>query len=272
LDDVLVDGVSIEAGIRHISLVGWGDMHATPAFKGDNYDVPGRPGQVWRTKTHDVGVASLNFSITSAATDLPGMLADANTEWARILRMFPRRRPVNLTRVLGMRDDQGQRYEVRQVARAELAESIAPNWETQSFQRGVLTFRLLDGYWFSEDPITYTVLPGQTTYLPAPGTTDTSNMTIVLSGGTDLQRLTNTSADVWMYYDWSAPVDPASVLTIDVPNFTATRRVGGATFNSVGRIRHSGDERFMLIDPDLGDNAFTITSGKAVITYRGAWL
>lgn len=271
VDTVLVDGVDIETNARHLQIDGWGDLFATAGFKGSNYDAPKRDGVIWRQKSLDVGVASLSFSITNDAADADTAIAEANSEWADIVRMFPRRRPVEITRVVTMRDGFGGHQEVRQVAQAELAESIAPNWLTQSFQRAALTFRLLDGCWFSEEPLRYTLTPGQSFYLPAPGTVDTANIVIDLADGEGVQTLTNVSAGLSLTYDWSGkPAD--STVQVDVFDFTVTRTDSLGIRTSISPFAHQGDERFMLIDPSFGDNEFTLSSGSAVITYRGAWM
>lgn len=273
VDTLLVDGVDIESNLRHIQSDGWGSLFATPGTAGDNYSVPGRDGEVWRRKDHDVGIASLQFSIINDKIDVPSMMAEANSEWADLLRMFPRRRPVELTRVVSMRDRNGVGYvDVRQTAMAELAESIAPNWLTQSFQTGVLTFRILGGCWFDEDPTTVTVTAGTPLFVPVPGTTDTSNlvarMTVPAAG---LQTLANVSTGVTMSYNWPADRVGSTVI-VDASAFTIKRDTGSAIVNSPGVFSHTGDNRFFVLDPDLGDNELTLSAGTVSLSYRGAWL
>jgi hypothetical protein len=272
-DDLLVDGVSIESGLRHLQFDGWGDMFATSGVKGGNYDVPGRHGQVWHRKARDVGIVSCRFSIEPQGTDIDTLMTATNTEWLRILRMFPRRRTVNLTRVITIDEGNGPTV-VRQTAPAELAEAIAPNWVTHSLQTGILTFRLLHGAWFDETYSTFNIPSGVSTFVPVSGSTDTATVVVDLTAtAAGVQTLTNVSAGVSLSYAWTAD-RVGSVVRVDAGGFTVLRYppASAPAVSSLASFSHSGDPRFMILDPDLGDNEFTLNTGAAVLNYRGAWL
>lgn len=266
-ETVLIDGVDAEAGRRHIRFQGWGGMFTTAGLVGDNDSVPHRAGQRWREKTRDVGIARLPFSIVSRLNDVPAAMAAANREWFDLVKLAaPRRRPVELTRVLQVESD-GIRVEHRHIAAAELADSIEPDWVSHRMQRGSLTFRLLDGCWFDEDSTSWDIPSGRDTLIPARGTTDTSRIFITLTGGVGVQALTNVSAGVSVSIDWTGLPSTAKV-EIAVDTFTVM--ANGAS--ALTRVSHSGDRKLMIIDPDLGDNRFTLTSGAAKLSYYGAWL
>jgi hypothetical protein len=195
-------------------------------------------------------------------------IAQLNANWRTIVRLVSvRRRPLLLSKRVSLPD--GELVTV--TARAELSGDLSQARINASTARAVLTFRLLDGCWFAEDASTFNVIPGQSVFLPANGTADTGNITVTLMGGVGVQTLTNVSAGVWLSYDWST-VGASDVITVDVPGFNVLRDTGGGPFASLTRFKHGGDDRFMLIDPDLGDNEFTLSSGKAVVSYREAYL
>lgn len=269
-DTILVDGVPFEDEFRHIRFNGWGDTLAAGSLGGSNFESPLRDGEVWRRKRRTATVVPLAWSITPAGTDVDTLMAYANTEWFRLLRMFPRRRPVSLTRVMNVVTEYGVRT-VRQEAQVERVQEVAPNWASHAYQDGVLILRNLDGVWYSEDETVFTVNAGVTEFLPARGTTDTGNIEVTLTGGVGVQTLTNVSAGVWLSYNWSG-LDPTSRVVINVPNFTSRRYYGTVSAVSLSRLTHGGDERFMVVDPDHGDNEFTVSSGTAQITYREAYL
>lgn len=264
---VLIDGIDVEAERRHIRFQGWGGMFATAGLVGDNDAIPNRAGQRWREKTRDVGIARLQFSIVSRLHEVPAAMAAANREWFDLVKpAAPRRRPVELTRVLQAESD-GVLVEHRQTAAAELVDSIEPDWVSHRMQRGTLTFRLLDGCWFDEDSTSWDIPSGRDTLIPARGTTDTSRILITLTGGVGVQTLTNVSAGVSVSIDW-AGLQAGAKVTIDVEAFKVL--ADGAA--ALTRVSHAGDRKLMIIDPDLGDNRFTLTSGAVKLSYFGAWL
>lgn len=269
-DTILVDGVDLESELRHIRFAGWGDVHTAAGLAGSNYSSPLRDGEVWRKKRRSPTVVPLSFAITPDGADVDELMASANAEWFKLLRLFPRRRPVTLTRRLAVATEYGVQT-VEMETSAERVQEVAPNWVAHSYQDGVLMVRNLHGAWFDVNNRVYTITPGEAHYLPATGTTDTASISITLSGGTGIQTLENHSAGVWLQYNW-AGIDPASVVTVDVVGFKVLRTAAGVTVGSLSRFSHGGENRFMIIDPDMGDNEFTLNQGQAVVTYREAYL
>lgn len=270
-DGVLVDGVPFEAELRHISFEGWGDMHATAGLAGRNYEAPLRDGEVWRQKTRGASAVSMRFSITPYGADVKTAMAVGNAEWQNLLRMFPRRRPLLLSRDVSVMTEHGIRN-VRQECTAEMVDALAPSWRSHWLQNGVIQFRNLDGCWYAAEERVYNVVAGSPKHLPARGTTDTSRIVVELRDGVGVQTLTNETAGIWLSYDWST-VAADSTVEVDVPNFIV-RRIpsgGGAPLFSFTRFGHGGATPFMVVDPDLGDNVFTLNTGTATITYRDAF-
>lgn len=273
-DTLLIDGT--DTATLFTVVEDWSGMESGAGVRGSNYSVPGRGGEVWRRKPRDVGQVSIGIAVLPAdpvtgvyPSTRDGRIAQLNANWQTIKRLVgTRRRPLSLSRRLSLADGE----QVTLTASAEFTGDLGQSRINAETARAVLTFRLLDGCWFSEEPLTYTVNAGVSTYVPAVGTTDTANMTVTLSGisTSAVTTLTNVSAGVSLTYDLTGLT--ADNVLIDVDRFTVTRNLSGVANNSLSRLTHVGDDRFMVIDPDLGDNEFTISSGSAVISYRGAWL
>lgn len=270
-DTLLIDGFDTRNLFTVVEK--WDGMDGAAGVRGNNVTPSGRDGELWRRKSREagkatIGIAVLPVSPTTGAepATAAGRLAQFNANWAEIVRRVSvRRRPLTLERRLSLPDG----VETTLTAKAELAGGVPQARINADHARAVLPFTLLDGCWFGESA-TYQVDPGESAYLPAQGTTDTSNMRITLTGGTGTQTLRNVSAGVWLSYLWTGY--EGSTVVIDVPNFTVFRYQGAFKFTSLFRLSHGGDARFMLVDPDLSDNEFTVNQGQAIIEYRGAYL
>lgn len=260
-----VDGVPVAQGARRVQFDGWGSMHTTGALSGSNYATPGLDGEVWRPKRRGPGFVSARFRIVTTNEDPRRAAALANAEWESIVRMFPRRRPVLVSRVHEVLVD-GVLSERRQVASAELADVIAPSFLGHHFRTGELTFKLLDGCWYTDgDWRTFTIESDLPRHVPVSGTTDTHRIVVTFSGAHGPQRLTNVTAGVWMESPRNTTFDP---LVWDVERFTAIQAKTSALASSSS----SGDEYAMILDPDLGQNRFALTGGgTAVISWKDAW-
>lgn len=272
-DTILIDGVDFESEFRHIRFNGWGDMFTAAGTTGRNFEIPGRHGEVWVRKPRAASTLSLSWSVTPDGTSVDERMARANSEWFKLLRLFPQRRTVQLTRVIGVATEHGIQ-QVRQVTNVERVDAIAPNWVWHNYQDGFITLRNFQGCWFDDETTTFTVSPGVSTFAPVSGTTDTSAVVITLAGGVAAQVLTNVTTGVSLTYNW-AGIDPASTVLIDAEAFTVRRIVAPSTnVTSLSRFEHSGDSRFMVLDPNLGDgvNEFTVSSGTATVQYSGVWL
>jgi hypothetical protein len=261
-----IDGVPVAAGARQIRFAGWGDMWSTGTMSGGNYSTPGLDGEVWRRKRRDAGLITCRFHVFGDHPDPRRAAAIANTEWQTVLRMFPRRRPVVVTRVQDVLID-GVIVEQRQDALAELVDSITPAFLATSFRTGELTLKILDGCWHTDgEPRAYTLTSGVPTFIPVSGTTDTHRIAVTFSGASAGQRLTNESASVWMQIAADTTVFP---MVWNVEKFTGTQNgafaLGGST--------SGGDEYAMILDPDLGQNRLILTGGgSAKISWTDAWL
>jgi hypothetical protein len=269
-----VDGVSIDDGLRGLRFDGFGDLHGTSSLVGSNYETPGRDGEVWRRKARAAGEISVKFAIVSTDRG-PAARAAVNAEWLKILRMFPRRRTVMLTRALDVLGEYGIET-IEHEAEAELVESIEPQWISKYAQVGVLTLRILGGVWHTTgDRRVFNITPSPAEFVPVGGTTDTHNIVLTFSGysNTGIQRLTNLTTGVYVEIDYSkTSATTAPTLVLLVEDFRAYRPLAGVNYQQLRAVTHSGDPRFMILDPDEGPNEFALTGGKCRIEWRDAWL
>lgn len=266
-----IDGKPIQAGLTYIEFQGIGGMFTTAGLRGANFAPPGLDGERWRQKARTVALVSLRFALVADRAGEYGE-ADLNAEWESLLRLFPRRRTVTVARDVSVMTESGI-VTTRQEAIAEMVDSIAPSFLTRTARRGSLTLKLLDGAWFGATR-RFTVVPGRSSFLPVGGTTDTKQLVVKMRGGSGVQVLRNQSTGVQLSYDWSTLTGAqlTSEIIIDVQKFTVLRaQPGNAVLSSLTRFAHAGDDYFMLLDPDLGDNELTLSSGTATVEWKDAY-
>jgi hypothetical protein len=270
---LLVDGVDIDAGLRGIRFEGFGNLFTTSELVGDNYETPGRDGEVWRRKSRAAGTNSLRFAIVTKDRGAAGKAA-VNAEWLKVLRLFPRRRPVELTRFIDVVTEHGIET-ITQVAQAEMTGSIQPEWISHYAQVGVLSFKVLEGAWFSQHSRVVNIDSIGSTFVPVSGSTDTHKLELSFTGYTNagIQRLTNLSTGVYLEIDYAkSAVASSSPFVVLVDEFRAIRESGGINYQQLRAITHVGDPRFMILDPDAGDNELVLTGGKCRLEWKAAWL
>lgn len=273
-DTLLIDGVDTS---NLFAVVEDFDVYGAAGVRGSNYTVPGRHGSVWVQKPREELTVSLGIAVL--ATDpvtgvepvgLDAKVAQLNANWLAITRLVkPRRRLLELSRRISLPN--GEQTTI--TAAAEHPGELRPSRLGASALRTVLTFRLPLGIWLDETYSTFNIPSGVSTFIPVSGSTDTATVLIELTASVaGVQTLTNVSAGVSLSYNWGAD-RLTSTVRVDAGGFTVRRYPPGLPYvSSLAAFKHSGDPRYMILDPDLADNEFTLNTGSAVLNYRGAWL
>lgn len=284
---LLVDGVDvINPETVHLT---WGGVLSVAGLSGGNYELPGRSGVGWAEKTRAAGEIELDLllePVDATRLTFEQRVEVLTAQWERLATMLagPRLRPLNLTRIRPLPGGKFRRHS----AVAELSGALRPDMDPEGFELAVrVPLRLLDGVWFDDDTARHVILPGASTTVPVLGTTDTDNMTIFLTNegaGQVVQTLTNVTTGAYLVFRWdNPPADTpattteflASTIEVRPREFRAFGPLyGSPNINWLVRLTHGGAKQFMLLDPTLNgrDNVFTLSSGRAVIEYRGAYL
>lgn len=221
-------------------------------LRGDDISVPNLPGRRWKPKLPDsrrlgLGLLITDMNAAGGLTEPTGSeQAQANLDALRTLFARPGQYPL----VHHLPDGSTR------TAQAEVIGFTATD------QRGrregflaVVDFSLADPYFYGPDltDLARSTASSPTAFnLVLPGTVRSSGVLLEYTGPISNPRLTNTLNGI--YVECLVTVAPATVLTIDCANMTADND----GVNAIGSIRHSGDFRWMIVEP--GTNPMEVTS------------
>ena len=130
--------------------------------------------------------------------------------------------------------------------------------------RVAIEFSLLDGYFYDEAYTTETATSDAAFSLDVPGDAPTTKVKVRFSGGSGVQKLTNTTTTD--YIQWTG--DTTTTVELDVDEFTATQ----STSNVISGVR-AGTASYYWLRLMPGRNDFTLSSnGSVQILYKAAYL
>jgi len=256
-----IDGLPLSTWAYNIESIG--GRIGIPALAGDNYQVPFRPGEIWRSKMPAARTLSLGMWVRSSDANgvtpktATGRRAQFN-ENIRILKQLLYNRDRLLTLTKNVRYLNGvQAY----TAQVECISTLEPSMSGANFGKMVVDLKMTDPYW-TTGPMTVTLntgLAGAT--VNNPGDDSTTRMTIQvvpqLIGGGGTTTISNITFTPELKFSVPTP-SPGIPWTVDVPNFFLARG-GDFTTNWQTSLNRSGPSPFWM-ELKRGNNTITVNS------------
>ena len=237
-----------------------GDAEDLPGLRGDDIAVPNLPGRRWAPKLPDsrrftlaMWVSDMDAAGTVTAPSAPEQ-AQANLDALRTLFARPGLRA--LAHVLPGGSTRTAQAEVVGVQVAE------PNGGRLSHIL-MVDFALPDPYFYASSVVdsARAIAASPTDFtLTHPGSVRTNRVTFDFVGPISNPRVLQTTSGI--YVECLVTVASAKHLIIDCERFTATN--DGVL--AIGSIRHSGDFRWMVIEPGAQTLRVTATSPGGTLT------
>lgn len=231
-----------------------------PELRGDDIAVPNLPGRRWASKLPDRRRFALALYV--APMDASGALveptqaeqAQANLDALRTVFARPGQRAL----VHHLPDT------TTRTAQAEAVrfQSVTPIAGRRGWM-AVVDFQLADPYFYGSDVVdaARSIAASPTDFaLVHPGSVRTNDVLLNFVGPISNPRLTNLTNG--LYVECLVTVAGATSLIIDCAKFIATND----GLNAIGSIRHSGDFRWLIIEPGSNSLRVTATSPGGTLT------
>jgi hypothetical protein len=235
-----------------------------PALRGSNIPVPNLPGQMYAPKLPDTKRLALALHVTNM--DAAGGLtaasqlrqAQANLEMLR--RLFSIPGTGSLVHVL---PDGSSRTAQAEVVRFQ---SVEPEYGRHAFA-AIVDFELADPYFYGANVVdaTRSIAASPTDFtFTHPGEQRTNRIVFDFVGPISNPRVTQQTTGI--YVEALVTVGAGLHLLIDCGLFTATND----GVNAIGSIRHSGDFRWMIVEPGAQTLRVTATAPGGTLTTTAA--
>jgi hypothetical protein len=241
-----------------------GDAEDLPPLRGEDLAVPNLPGRRWAAKLPDARRLSLNLYITdmnasggrTESTDQ--RQAQANLDALRLLFGKPGQKSLVHTM-----PDASTRTAQAEVVSFQVKEQITPRVAFLA----VVDFALADPYLYAANVVdaahAINSSPHDITFTN-PGTARTNRITLDFTGPISSPRVTQVTTGI--YVECLVTVASGKHLIIDCAAFTATND----GVNAIGSIRHSGDFRWLIVEPGAQTLRVTSTSPGGTLTTTAA--
>lgn len=236
------------------------DTEDLPGLRGEDVAVPYLPGRRWAAKLPDSRRLSLALLVTDQAVGGGLALPDgrqqfqANLDGLRSVLAKPGRR--SLVHYLA---DGSSR-----TAQAEcLGLQVGETFGNREGTVAVADFMLADPYFYGSPLVDAgrSIAASPTAFtLTHPGTARTNRIVLDFLGPISNPRLTN--ATNGLYVECLVAVASGKHLLIDCERFTATND----GVQAIGSVRHSGDFRWMILEPGANSISVTATSPGGSLT------
>ena len=264
------DGQSLHTYARSIeTLSGIG----VPSFRGDDFIIPLRPGDVWVPKTVGSNIITLAMWLRGVGQNA-GSGVNAETKaafqsnWQDLIRLlWTPGRQVQLTK----RFYDGGVLRTA-TALSEYAGQMKPTMMGRSAGKCTIDMKLADPNFYDVNTIS-TPLPNGTTVVNNPGNNYTYNMTFTLNGARNNLLIENLTTGVQFTY--SGQIPSGSVVTLKPMDFSSMEQAGSnpAVDTSV-RVLQAGSPFWFNLAPGANNIRVSSASGTGTVTLqsRGAWV
>lgn len=265
-----INGQSLHTFARSIETLGGIGI---PNYRGDDYVIPYRPGEVWVPK-------ELGSNVITLAMWLRGIPQDANADsaankaqyqsnWNDLIRLLIPRPGYQLQLTRRFYDGGVLRTAM---ALAEYAGGLSPKMIGNNANKCSIDLKLADPNFY--DTTTGTAaLPNGTTVVNVPGNNTTYNLFITALGARNNLLVENLTTGVSFTY--SGQIPSGSTAIIAPMNFNATEQAGaGSPVDTSVRVLQSGSPFWFNLAP--GNNSIRVSSssgtGTVTLSYKGAWI
>lgn len=265
-----VDGESLHTFAHSIETLN--GLLRVPTMRGEDITIPNRHGQIWAPKVPDSQTLSLSMFVrgiaNGSAVDGQDTRPQFFTNWNNLIRLlWTPGRQFELTK----RFYDGSTDLIAATALAEFSSGMEPTMQGRKAGKFVVDLKLADPYFYG--PLISIPLSNGTNLINIPGSAETRNIKVSISGSRTNLKVRNQTAGVEFTYSGPLASDRSAV--VDVQNFEATETPsGGPAFDSDGKVVHSGDPSWLVLKP--GDNTIVVSSdsgaGPVILEVRGAWL
>lgn len=223
-----------------------------PDLRGDDVAVPNLPGRRWASKLPDRKRFALILHVTpmnaSGGLTEASQARQAQVNLDALRTLFARPGPRSLIHVL---PDGTSRTAQAEVVRFQ---AITPQAGRHAWA-GVVDFQLADPYFYGADVVdsARSIAASPTNFnLVHPGTVRTNDVVLDFTGPISNPRVLQVTTGI--YVECLVTVGAGLHLIIDCAKFTALND----GVQAIGSIRHSGDFRWLIIEP--GTNALRVTA------------
>jgi hypothetical protein len=260
-----------------------GSRFALPTLRGQDYEIPYRAGQMWRTKYQNSRTVTLQMftagisQVTGAPATPSASVTDAqrlavNNNFQQLRQMFFQRGPAGSAQSTLVRRWYITQSGTPQIVKAQALCEIAGSMEPTANHRASLSFAvdllLSDPYFYASTATQAITTAGGTITNPAEGVAGESYpsslnaFTLSLTAGPC--TITNTTAGVSVTYGAAITNSP---VTLDILNSTATDNAGN---NVIANVTHSGARPWMVLL--TGANAITVSDGTVTFNYNPPYI
>lgn len=244
-----------------------------PSFRGDDFVVPFRPGQVWVPKTVDSNTLTLAMWLRGVSPSAgPGAVAETKmayqSNWNDLIRLlWTPGRQVQLTK----RFYDGGILRTA-TALSEYAGQMKPTMMGRTAAKCTIDMKLADPNFYDVNTLSVP-LPDGTTPVTVPGNNYTYNMTFTLNGARNNLLIENLTTGVQFTY--SGQIPSGSVVTLKPMDFSSMEQAGAnpAVDTSV-RVLQAGSPFWFNLAPGINNIRVSSSSGTGTVTLqvKGAWV
>jgi hypothetical protein len=270
------DGVPLSTSYYNVSTFG-GSRSGLPTLRGQDYEVPYRAGQLWRSKYPDERTVTLNMwtdSQMSANQAYPA--ADPrrafNDNWQALRAVFFNRGAQGQVQSQLQRNWywtlNGTPTMVQSTAMAELAGSMDPSMNGRTSAAFSVDLLLSDPYFYGSTRTQAVTTSGATISGYGEGVVGegfhsaVNAFTVSISAAT---TVTNTTAGVSFTHSGAGVA--SWPVTVDILRYTAVDNAGN---NCVAGITHAGSRMWMCLLS--GGNVITNSAGTATFSWNDAYV
>jgi hypothetical protein len=294
-----VDGVPLQTYAYNIATLGE-DRAAPPPLRGDNIQIPYKPGTYWVPRVPDSQVITLGMWVQGSNEDgtIPQdedvrRVYDRN--WTMLKKLFwvydreltlTKRMWVETSRLGDQVDEmeiekQGDWSLIEVVAKAGFRGGLVPNMTSPARSAFTVDLQLSDPFYYSPQQImidfsvtTGVDLPGPVQTFDVIGDVLTTDINLAMEGPLVTPRFTISNYERVPWIEYQTEILDGDTATISVKDWSAEHSVSGDDYHSSGYVRHFGAAPWLWLRPGSTTVQLTAqeTTGVGSLSYRPAWL
>ena len=265
-----INGQSLHTFARSIETLGGIGI---PNYRGEDYTIPYRPGEVWVPKELGSNVITLLMWLRgvaqNAGVNAAASKAQYQSNWNDLIRLLIPQ-PGNQLQLTKRFYDGGVLRTA--MALAEYNGGMQPKMIGNAAGKCSIDLKLADPNFYDVNTVN-TALPNGNTVVNNPGNNTTYNMAFTINGARNNLLIENLTTGVQFTY--SGQIASGTVVIVNPKDFVATEQVGaGSPFDSSIKVIGAGSPFWFNLAPGNNTIRVSSTSGTGTVTLasKGAWL
>lgn len=269
-----VDGVSLQTLAQNISTLG-GSRWGVPPLRGENIQIPGRPGALWQPKIADS--RTLTLAMWVRGTDANGNVSGDpkqtfTANWRSLQQLLWRHDGTQFALTKRWNDGSGVKSAT---ALVEFAGGLEPSMIGPHGAKFTIDLLLADPYFYGAE-VTSTLAVGVGQVVTNAGDVPVSSygMSLKFNGALTAPKVTNSSVSPNVWASVGGAISGGDSITLDVAEFTATKQSDSS--NQIGNVTYSPGPRGEWFYLAKGGNTLTLTAsagaGTCTFKHRPAYL